>query len=158
MVATVSWIANKVCEELGVTFNPAPQTRCVWLNEKGLHVTARNMDGSLPSLANPQIIWEIKEYWGVTSGGSKMSDAVYECHLVGRELREFEEHNGIKVAHVVFVDGKVQWTARKSDLKRFIDLLNRGFIDYLFIGSEVETAWESTLRHLIKNKSATGSR
>lgn len=152
MVATVSAIANRVCDEIGIKTNTAPQARCVWLHEKGLHVTARNMDGTLPMLANPAIIWEIKEYWGQTSGGSKMSDAVYECNLVGRELREFEERSGISVAHVVFVDGKIQWTARKSDLKRFLDLMNQGLIDYVFVGKEVETSWEPTLRQLIKDK------
>ena len=55
------------------------------------------------------MVWEIKEYWGKTKGGSKMSDAVYECALVGLELRDFEERTGApRVQHVVFVDGKDQ--------------------------------------------------
>ena len=127
-----------------------PQRRCVWCVKNGLHVTARNLDGAIPSLANPTIIWEIKEYWGKTKGGSKMSDAVYECNLVGRELREFEERTGISVAHVVFVDGKEQWSARKSDLARFIDLSHQGIIDYLFVGKEIELQWEKTLLRLLR--------
>jgi hypothetical protein len=62
-----------------------------------LHVSARNLDGAIPSLANPYLVWEIKEYWGKTKGGSKMSDAVYECHLVGLELRDFETRGGLTV-------------------------------------------------------------
>jgi hypothetical protein len=114
-----------------------------------LHVTARNLDGAIPSLANPTIIWEIKEYWGKTSGGSKMSDAVYECHLVGRKLRDFEESAGISVAHIVFIDGKEQWSSRQSDLKRFVDLFHQGLIDYLFVGKDVEADWEPTLERLL---------
>ena len=96
-------------------------------------------------MTNPRVVWEIKEYWGKTSGGSKMSDAVYECNLVGRELREYEERSGVQVEHVVFVDGREQWHARKSDLARFVDLLNQGLIDTLIIGKDVETDWERSL-------------
>ena len=63
-----------------------------------------------------------------------MSDAVYECHLVGMELRNFEESAKRKIEHVAFVDGKEQWAVRKSDLGRFLDLLNQGLIDHLFVG------------------------
>jgi len=78
-----------------------------------------------------------------------MSDAVYECNLVGRELREFEERSGAKITHIVFVDGKEQWSHRQSDLRRFIDLFHQGLIDYLFVGREVETDWQKTLSSLI---------
>ena len=44
----------------------------------------------------------------------------------------------------VFVDGKVQWGHRQSDLRRFIDLFHQGIIDHLIIGKEVETDWETT--------------
>lgn len=152
VIAAVNAIAFRVCDDIGVKGNLNPQARCVWLTDKGLHVTARNMDGSVPTLANPAIIWEIKEYWGVTSGGSKMSDALYECNLVGRELREYQEKSGTDINHVVFVDGKVQWTARQADLKRFIDLLNQGLIDHLIVGKEIEKTWEPTLRQLIIDK------
>jgi hypothetical protein len=70
---------------------------------------------------------------------------VYECHLVGLELRSYEEKSDSRIIHVVFLDGKSQWQYRISDLKRFIDLLNQGFIDYLFVGREVEEDWERLL-------------
>jgi len=150
LVATVSHIASEVCKSLKFSIDANPQQRCVWCNERGLHVTARNLDGAIPGLANPTVIWEIKEYWGMTLGGSKMSDAVYECNLVGRELREFEERSGLNVKHVVFVDGQDQWAVRKSDLARFLDLMNQGLIDYLFVGVEVETDWEPALKKMLK--------
>jgi hypothetical protein len=148
-VAAVSFIAEKVCREKGVGCDPAPQRRCVWLVNKRLHVTARNLDGAAPALLFPKVVWEIKEYWGKTKGGSKMSDAVYECQLVGRELREFEERTGAGVTHVAFVDGKEQWSHRQSDMRRFIDLFHQGIIDQLLIGKEVETHWEPLLRSLL---------
>lgn len=147
MVAAVSYIAGEHCLARGMGFSKAPDRRCVWLVDNQLHVTARNLDGAIPSLDSPEMVWEIKEYWGKTAGGSKMSDAVYECALVGRELREFEERSGApRVRHVAFIDGKHQWAARKSDLKRFIDLFHQGFVDHLLVGCEVETKWEELLR------------
>ncbi len=104
LIAGVSSVAKLVCDEVNLSFVPSPQRRCAWLVDNHLHVTARNLDGAIPDLANPWIVWEIKEYWGKTKGGSKMSDAVYECNLVGRELREFEERSGARVTHAVFVD------------------------------------------------------
>ncbi|MBM3968082.1 MAG: hypothetical protein FJ308_23945, partial [Planctomycetes bacterium] len=145
LVATVASIARDACKDHRFTLDPNPQKRCIWCNDRGLHVSARNLDGAIPSTSNPSVVWEIKEYWGKTSGGSKMSDAVYECNLVGRELRDYEAESGITVVHIVFVDGKEQWTARQSDLKRFIDLTYQGLIDVLFVGKEVEFGWRPEL-------------
>ena len=152
LIAAVSNIAERVSKAHGTTVESNPQTRCVWCTGKHLHVTARNLDGAIPELTNPVFVWEIKEYWGKTKGGSKMSDAVYECNLVGRELKEFEERSGIRVYHIVFVDGKAQWSYRKSDLARFLDLTNQGLIDYLFVGREVEIEWEPTLTTLFEQR------
>ena len=145
MIACVTGIAQKVCDEKDLDIDPDPQSRCVWLNDDTLHITSRNLDGAIPGLANPTVIWEIKEYWGKTKGGSKMSDAVYECQLVGRELREYEEKSGTTVTHVVFLDGKEQWSHRKSDLRRFVDLTYQGLVDHLIIGKQVENDWEDIL-------------
>lgn len=149
MIACVTGIAMAICNEKQLTIEPDPQNRCVWLKNNQLHVTSRNLDGAIPGLANPSIVWEIKEYWGKTKGGSKMSDAVYECQLVGRELREYEEKTDTSVVHVVFLDGKEQWSHRKSDLKRFIDLNNQGLIDHLIVGTQVEEKWEKILRAVL---------
>jgi len=149
LIAAVSGIANEVCLKAGVEVDSDPQRRAVWVSEFGLHVSARNLDGAIPSLANPGAIWEIKEYWGKTKGGSKMSDAVYECHLVGLELRMFESTSGISIDHIVFVDGKEQWGYRKSDLLRFIDLHQQGLIDHLIVGREVEDDWPDLIWRVV---------
>jgi len=153
MVSAVSNIAETFCSHHKITINSDPQKRCVWHKENQLHITARNLDGAIASLMNPQIVWEIKEYWGKTKGGSKMSDAVYECQLVGREIREYEERSGEKIIHVVFIDGKEQWKYRASDFRRFIDLYVQGLIDHLIIGTQVETDWLPLLeKTLLTNK------
>ncbi len=149
LIAAVTSIATIVCQKKGTQLVPSPQRRCAWLTENNLHVTARNLDGAIPTLANPSIVWEIKEYWGKTSGGSKMSDALYECNLVGRELREYEERTKRSITHIVFLDGREQWEQRKSDLRRFLDIYHQGLIDYLFVGKDVETQWETTLDSLL---------
>ncbi len=126
----------------------------MWFKERDLYVTARNLDGAIPCLVNPFVVWEIKEYWGKTKGGSKMSDAVYECLLVGRELREYEDKHGSKIYHVVFVDGKEQWDHRISDFIRFIDLYNQGIIDALMVGKEVESKWGNILNNILSTQKA----
>ena len=150
LVGAVSSIAGAACKKAGVKIVPNPQRRCVWSTAKHLHVSARNLDGAVPGLVNPKIVWEIKEYWGQTKGGSKMSDAVYECQLVGREVREYEAESSTRVHHLVMLDGKEQWEVRKSDLLRFIDLEYQGLIDRLFIGREVENEFEQVLPNLLK--------
>jgi hypothetical protein len=150
MVLTATRLAEAACEELGVTIEPNPQRRCVWVAKEQLHVTARNLDGAIPGLVDPFLVWEIKEYWGTTSGGSKMSDAVYECALVGRELRDFEKRTKLHVDHAVLLDGKAQWTSRKSDLLRFYDLFHQGLIDILIVGREIETEWQPFVRSAIE--------
>jgi hypothetical protein len=145
LVAQVSHLAARHCDEAGLAFDVNPQRRAVWLEHGVTHVSARNLDGVVPSLFNPKLIWEIKEYWGVTSGGSKMSDAVYECQLVGSELRNYELVSRGRVTHVVFLDGKDQWGTRRSDLVRFVDLASQGLIDRLVIGKQVATEWPEIL-------------
>ena len=145
MVLTTTRLAESVCKKFGVGVDPNPQTRCVWVGARRLHVTARNLDGAIPGLINPAVVWEIKEYWGKTKGGSKMSDAVYECALVGREIRDLEKRSDLHIEHAVFLDGKEQWASRRSDLLRFCDLFYQGIIDQLFIGREVETDWKPYL-------------
>lgn len=78
-------------------------------------------------------------------------DRIGLCNLVGRELREYEENSGAKICHMVFLDGKVQWGSRKSDLKRFIDLTFQGLIDHLFIGKDIELVFPSFLAGLLDN-------
>jgi hypothetical protein len=152
MVLATTRLAESICTEVGMAVESNPQRRCVWVAEEQLHVTARNLDGAIPGLVDPFLVWEIKEYWGTTSGGSKMSDAVYECALVGRELRDFEKRTKLHVDHAVLLDGKAQWTSRKSDLLRFYDLYYQGLIDLLVVGQEIETKWQPFVKSAIRKQ------
>lgn len=152
LIASVEGIAKPICESHGLSVDVSPQNRCVWKIGSKLHVTARNLDGAIPGTSDPFVVWEIKEYWGKTKGGSKMSDAVYECHLVGREIREFEEKAKTKIYHFAFIDGKEQWAARESDLKRLIDLTCQGLIDDLFVGKDVENRFGSVLKEILHKR------
>ena len=149
LVATVEALTRLTCAESGMAFDANPQSRAVVVAEDHIWVSPRRLDGALPGLLNPAAIWEIKEYWGVTGGGSKMSDAIYECQLVGQELRSFEDLHGIHVNHYVFLDGRAQWSARRADLRRAIDLLSSGLINELIVGREVLTEWPRVVRELV---------
>jgi len=150
MVAAAGYLAVAVASRYGLTAEINPQKPAVWCERERLIVTARNLDGAIPSLENPRVVWEIKEYWGKTQGGSKMSDAIYECMLVGMELRISEEEFGArKVWHALLLDGREQWGCRISDLRRAIDILHQGLIDVLIVGKEVETEWAPFLESVL---------
>jgi plasmid stabilization system protein ParE len=141
MVATIEFLTRAICLEKGLRVDVNPQKRATIVSGDHIWVSPRRLDGAMPSLFNPVGLWEIKEYWGGTAGGSKMSDAIYECQLVGQELRTFEDRYGHRVLHYAILDGVRQWAKRKSDLRRAVDLLCGGLLDELLVGSEVLAEW-----------------
>jgi hypothetical protein len=148
MVATVEVLTRAVCLEEGLDVNVNPQNRAAVASGGHIWVSPRRLDGAMPSLFNPVGLWEIKEYWGGTKGGSKMSDAIYECQLVGQELRTFEDRGGPRIRHYAIIDGKEQWSYRGSDLRRAVDLLCAGLLDELLVGKEVLTEWPRIVREM----------
>jgi hypothetical protein len=84
-----------------------------------------------------------------------MSDAIYECQLVGTELRLFESRAGTKIGHYVIFDGKTQWETRRSDLARAYDSLCSGRVDELVVGREVLTDWPRIVQDLRLRESAS---
>jgi len=144
MVATVNWLTAYELQDRDVTFEPNPQARAAVFAPGSILVTPRRLDGAIPALLNPCGLWEIKEYWGGNTkkpGGSKMSDAIYECQLVGTELRMYEDDGGARVRHYFIFDGRNQWKSRPSDLRRAYDLLCSGLVDELVVGDEVLGEW-----------------
>jgi len=148
LVATVEVLTRATCLEFGFDVNVNPQKRAALVSEQYIWVSPRRLDGAFPSLLNPVALWEIKEYWGGTQGGSKMSDAIYECQLVGQELRAFEDVHGRTVKHYVLLDGVHQWASRRADLRRAVDLVSAGLLDELIVGSDVLTDWPRIVRDL----------
>ncbi|MGY2087266.1 DUF7687 domain-containing protein [Nocardia gipuzkoensis] len=157
LVNTVDTLVRRECTLADVAVDTNPQSRAALLSDDHIWVSPRRLDGALPNLLNPVALWEIKEYWGKTKGGSKMSDAVYEINLVGLELRMFEQEFDIHVNHYVILDGRDQWMARKSDLRRAFDLLYMGLIDELVVGSEVLDEWPRVIRENIAQAKAIGA-
>lgn len=141
IAATVNWMTADALAGRFTTFDPNPQSRVAVFEPGHLFVSPRRLDGAIPTLLNPVGIWEVKEYWGKTKGGSKMSDAIYECQLVGSELRTYEDRGGRRIRHYFILDGLDQWQARRSDLLRAFDLLASGLVDELIVGREVLTDW-----------------
>jgi hypothetical protein len=148
MVATVEVLTRAICLEQGLDVNVNPQNRAAVASGDHIWVSPRRLDGAMPSLFNPVGLWEIKEYWGGTKGGSKMSDAIYECQLVGQELRTFEDRYGPRIRHYAIIDGGEQWSHRGSDLRRAVDLLCAGLLDELLVGREVLTEWPRIVREM----------
>lgn len=70
---------------LGTNFDNDPQKLAYLTDANGMlsKCFARRFDGCVPSVRNPTIVWEIKEYYGTTTFGSRVADGVYETLLDG---------------------------------------------------------------------------
>ena len=124
----------------------------VWDNDgRIIGASSRRFDGAYPSIENPELVWEIKEYYYATTFGSRVADGVYETQLDGLEFKELYERTGRKVYHVLFVDAyKTWWIQGKSYLCRLIDAMNSGVVDEVIVGREVFTRWPELLRSIIE--------
>lgn len=148
-------IINLIAESiLGNDFQDDPHSMAIVSDGKGpIKMLCRRMDGAYPSLIEPKIMWEVKEYYGTKTFGSRIADGVYETMLVGEELKELKKDYGIDIISVLFVDDKFSWwTLGRSYLCRLIDILHSGHVDYIFFGKEALTEWGVLLQEV---KSAT---
>ena len=115
-------------------------------NNQPVLVMSRRCDGAYPSIINPIVIWEIKEYYYTTTFGSRVADGVYETMLDGFELEKLSSMN-IDTEHLLIIDDyNTWWKQGKSYLCRIIDLLNAGYVDEVIIGKEVFTR----IPHIVK--------
>lgn len=106
-----------------------------------LRTLFRRMDGAYPGINQPQAAWEVKEYYGTKTFGSRVADAVYETALDGYELNELRAV-GVEVSHYLFLDDRFTWwDCGKSYLCRIVDMLHIGLLDGAFVGREVVTEW-----------------
>lgn len=119
-------------------------------NNKLLATLSRRFDGAFPTLRNPLILWEIKEYYYTTTFGSRIADGVYETQLDGFEINQLEEKMSHPIYHVFFADAYFTWWDKgKSYLCRLIDALNMGLVDELIFGKEVVERWPIILSKII---------
>ena len=124
------------------------------LTDKGAlqGIFSRRFDGAVPDTINPIAIWEVKEYYGTTTFGSRVADGVYETLLDGFEIQQFESEYGRQIAHYLFVDDRFTWWEKgKSYLCRLIDMLHTGHVDEVFFGHQVTSEWPVTLAELRKS-------
>jgi hypothetical protein len=106
-----------------------------------LRTLFRRMDGAYPNVNHPHATWEIKEYYGTTTFGSRVADGVYETALDGYELNELRAV-GIEVEHYLFLDDRFTWwDCGRSYLARIVDMLHIGLLDAAFFGREVLDIW-----------------
>jgi len=143
--AYLTGIVNVLTEKTlgGLHFNPDPrQLTVITKNEKPTRTLARRVDGAYPSIVNPLAIWEIKEYYGTKTFGSRVADGVYETMLDGYELEELRASEDIDVKHYLIIDDYFTWwQCGKSYLCRIFDMLHEGFLDEVLVGRQVVTRW-----------------
>jgi len=107
-----------------------------------LRTFSRRYDGAYPDTANPTAVWEIKEYYGTTTFGSRVADGVYETMLDGYELAELRDNENLHIDHYLIVDDRYTWwDCGKSYLCRIVDALHTGMIDEVIFGREVLVRW-----------------
>lgn len=112
-----------------------------------LRTLSRWMDGAYPKEVDPVAIWEVKEYYGTTTFGSRVADGVYETMLDGEELAELERDAGVKVGHYLVLDDYFTWWAcGRSYLCRIVDMLHMGLVSEVVVGREVLTRWPAIVK------------
>lgn len=157
LTAIVNILTEKTLREAGLVGggkcfddDPAQPLYAIDRNGNFIGVASRRMDGAYPSVINPKIVWEIKEYYGTTSFGSRVADGVYETQLDGYELIDLSRRSGNAILHTLIVDDYFTWwTMGKSYLCRLVDILNEGLVDEVIIGREVLTRWPEVLRSVL---------
>lgn len=147
---------NTIREYTGLTnnlgFDDDPR-RLTYIWDENRHLigaSSRRFDGAFPSIENPKIVWEIKEYYYATTFGSRVADGVYETQLDGFEFKELFNRTGCKIYHVLFIDSyRTWWEQGKPYLCRLVDAMNSGFVDEVIVGREVLTRWPELLRSIL---------
>lgn len=147
---TIREIAGNV-DEIGFDDDPRGLSYFYDAEHGIIGASSRRFDGAYPSINNPSIIWEIKEYYYNKSFGSRIADGVYETQLDGYEFRDLNNNYGCLVYHVLFVDSyHTWWDLGKSYLCRLIDALNAGSVDEIIIGREVLDRWPVLLETFVR--------
>ena len=144
-------IINMLTEKnlYGRRFDDNPRKLCLITDSgnKLVKTMSRRVDGAYPDILNPVALWEIKEYYGTTTFGSRVADGVYETLLDGYEIIEAEQAGGRTVKHYLIVDDSFTWWIKgKSYLCRLIDMAHAGFVDEVIFGKESLARWPEIVR------------
>lgn len=149
-IAYLTAIVNVLTEQAlgGAHFDHNPR-KCVVVTSKNhpLRTLSRRVDGTYPKTTNPKALWEIKEYYGTTTFGSRVADGVYETLLDGYELDELRQKENIDIKHYLIVDDYFTWwKCGKSYLCKIVDMMHEGFVDEVLFGREVVTRWPEIVK------------
>ena len=148
--AFLSCIVNMLTEQVlgDVNFNDNPTKLTVMTDSKmPVKVFSRRFDGAYPDIIDPIAVWEIKEYYGTTTFGSRVADGIYETTLDGMEIAQFKRETGRNVCHYLIIDDKYTWwDLGRSYLCRIIDILNQGNIDEIIVGKDVINRWPQIVK------------
>lgn len=130
------------------SFDDNPRGLTILTREhRPLRTLSRWMDGAYPGRLDPYAVWEIKEYYGTTTFGSRVADGIYETMLDGEEIKEVDVTEGRRILHYLIVDDRFTWwDCGRSYLCRIIDMLHMGLIDEALFGREVITRWPEIVR------------
>ena len=143
--AYLSCIVNMLTEQTlgGVSFDDNPTKLTIMIeNNKPVRVFSRRFDGAYPNIIDPIAVWEIKEYYGTTTFGSRVADGIYETMLDGMEISQLQKETGKNVKHYLIIDDKYTWwDLGRSYLCRIIDILNQGYLDEIIVGKDVLKTW-----------------
>jgi len=143
-------IVNMLTEDAlgGRTFDDNPRGLTIVKGEGRLYRTfSRWMDGAYPSRIDPLAVWEVKEYYGTTTFGSRVADGVYESMLDGEEMAELYREEGRKVYHYLIVDDRFTWwDCGRSYLCRIVDAMQMGLLDEALFGREVLKRWPEIVK------------
>lgn len=148
--AFLTGMVNLLTEEAlgGMRFEDNPTSPItITRDSQPVRTLSRWMDGAYPSLNNPTACWEIKEYYGTTTFGSRVADGIYETIMDGLEIAELREHAQHSLLHYLIVDDRFTWWEKgRSYLCRIIDMLHMGLVDEALFGREVLTRWPEIVR------------
>ncbi len=148
LASMVAMIAESVVGPAGF-IDDARKLSIVTSNHTLEGIFSRRFDGALPDTENPRAVWEIKEYYGTTTFGSRVADGVYETLLDGYEIEGVRSRMRRDIAHFLFIDDRYTWwDCGKSYLCRMVDMLHTRHVDEIFFGREVLSDWEQRLRAL----------
>lgn len=149
--AYLTCIVNLLTEQAlgaGRSFVDDPRGLITFTDEgRPTRTFARRMDGAYPTLNNPHACWEIKEYYGTTTFGSRVSGGVYETLLDGAEIEELRENADVPVLHYLIVDDYFTWwDCGRSYLCRMVDMVNSGSVDEVIFGRQVLDRWPKIVK------------
>jgi len=114
---------------------------------KPVQTLSRRVDGAYPATNNPKAIWEIKEYYGTKTFGSRVADGVYETLLDGYEIKELTSGGGDTIGHYLIIDDYFTWwNCGKSYLCRMVDMIHAGYVDEVIFGKEVIKRWPEIVK------------